>query len=136
MNIYTNRLINEWKTHDKIIIALDFDDTSRTFTLDTPTTFKRVLDDIRTAQAIGAWVICNTASKPERYGEIMEFYENEGITIDAINSMPNESFTYGYEGKVFANIYLDDRAGLNEALEILEKAIDSKLKKNESISNR
>ena len=30
---------------------------------------------------------------------------------------------YGNNGKIYANIYLDDRAGLEEALIILEKAL-------------
>jgi hypothetical protein len=44
------------------------------------------------------------------------------LVIDSINENPI-NLPYGHHGKIYANIYLDDRAGLNEALNILEFAM-------------
>lgn len=44
------------------------------------------------------------------------------MEIDAINENPIP-LPYGKNGKVYANIFIDDRAGLNESLQILEFAM-------------
>ena len=48
--------------------------------------------------------------------------EDKKIPISGINTSPIET-PYGKNGKVYANIFLDDRAGLNEALNMLEDAM-------------
>jgi hypothetical protein len=44
------------------------------------------------------------------------------LEIDGINKTPID-LPYGNDKKIYANVFIDDRAGLNEALNILEMAM-------------
>jgi len=123
MNKYIERLYNEWKQHGKIIIAVDWDSTIESWpTIDNKEDRKRVIDLLQVAYGTGAYITIFTCSNPDRYLEIQKRCEELKIPISSINSNPIE-VPYGKHGKVYANIYLDDRAGLNESLDILEKAM-------------
>lgn len=117
---YLERLEEEWKQHGKIIIAVDYDDTISPWKLRgfDP---KRTIEVLKVAQQTGAWIVIFTACKPDRHPEIMKYCEEIGITVDAINKTPID-LPYGNDSKIYANIFIDDRAGLNEALQILEFA--------------
>ena len=122
LDIYINRLLKEWKEYSKIIIACDYDDTLRNWSLDDDETRAKVIETLKIAKATGAYIVIFTACSPDRYDEIKEFCKQQGIQIDSINKNPID-LPYGNEKKVYANIFLDDRAGLLQALEILEKAM-------------
>ncbi len=120
-NKYVIRLRQEWEQHEKIIIACDFDDTispwkfSKEDVVDT-------INVIKDAQQTGAYVVIFTACDTSRYDEIKNYCINIGINVDSINQNPI-NMPYGNNGKVYANIFLDDRAGLDEAKEILKTCI-------------
>lgn len=125
MNKYTERLYQEWKQYGKIIIAVDFDDTI------SPWKFKdkedlekldRIIQTLRVAYETGAYIVINTSCNSDRYHEIEEYCEKVKLPINAINLNPI-NLPYGNNGKVYANILLDDRAGLDEALEMLNIAM-------------
>ena len=118
---YVDRLESEWEEHGKIIIGLDFDDTIFPWKMD-DFDFDSVIRTLKMAKETGAYIVIFTASKVERYPEIMKFCESKDIEIDGINEPPIET-EYGGLGKMFANIYIDDRAGLHESLEILTLAM-------------
>ena len=118
---YVDRLESEWEEHGKIIIGLDFDDTISPWKIE-DFDYDSVIRTIKMAKETGAYVVIFTASKVERYPEIIEFCKSKDIEIDGINETPIE-LVYGNLGKMFANIYIDDRAGLHEALEILTLAM-------------
>jgi hypothetical protein len=117
---YLERLENEWMTHGKIIIACDFDDTISPWRMHNAD-FNRVIEVLKTAKQTGAYIVIFTACNPSRYDEIRKYCSDAGLTIDTINQNPIE-LPYGNTGKVYANIFIDDRAGLNESLNILEFA--------------
>ena len=118
---YLERLEEEWKLHGKIIIACDFDDTISPWKLKgfDP---KRTIEVLKIAKQTGAYIVIFTACNPERYDEIRKYCSDSGLEIDAINETPID-LPYGKTGKIYANIFIDDRAGLNEALNILEMAM-------------
>jgi len=118
---YLDRLEEEWRMHGKIIIACDYDDTISPWKMHN-SDFKRVFDVLKTAKATGAYVVIFTACKPERYDEITKYCQENGLEIDGINKTPIE-LPYGNDKKIYANVFIDDRAGLNEALNILEMAM-------------
>ena len=127
---YAERLIKEWEKHGKIIIACDFDDTIRNWGMNLPSDIARAIATIKHAQAIGIHLVIWTASDPiERKDIITKHCEEHGIRIDGINENP-PGLPYGLHGKIYANIFIDDRAGINEALTILEYAIEHMLSKN------
>ena len=118
---YLERLEEEWKQYGKIIIACDYDDTISPRKM-TNGDFKRVFDVLNVAKQTGAYVVIFTACKEERYPEITQYCLDNGLEIDGINTTPIE-LPYGNNKKIYANIFIDDRAGLNESLNILEMAM-------------
>jgi hypothetical protein len=118
---YLERLEQEWSQYGKIIIACDYDDTISPWKLKgfDPT---RVIEVLKTAKQTGAYITIFTACNEERYAEITEYCKSKGLEIDSINKTPI-NLPYGNGGKVYANVFIDDRAGLNEALNILEFAM-------------
>jgi hypothetical protein len=52
----------------------------------------------------------------------MQYAKSVGIRVDSINRNPID-IPYGNNSKIYANIFLDDRAGLEEAKEILRTCI-------------
>jgi len=126
-NPYIERLYNEWCEHERIIIAVDFDDTLVPHKGIVPDYSGRVIKLLKECQKAGCCLIINTAAGTSRYPEMVAICHEKGIDVDGINFNPIP-LPYGNNGKVYANIYLDDRAGLLEALDILEEALDLYLK--------
>lgn len=120
-NPYLERLEEEWKQYGKIIIACDYDDTISPWKM-TNTNFTRVFEILKMAKQTGAYVVIFTACKEERYNEITKYCLDNGLEIDGINTTPID-LPYGNNKKIYANIFIDDRAGLNESLNILEMAM-------------
>lgn len=127
MDRYTERLIEEWQQHGKIIIAVDFDDTISPWKFnsdDDNSRYSKIIDTLRIAKETGAYIVVFTACNTDRHQNIKEYCSSKRLEIDAINETPIKSIPYGRNGsKIYANIFLDDRAGLNEALEILNNAM-------------
>lgn len=113
---YLERLEQEWKQHGKIIIACDYDDTISPWKMKgfDP---KRVIEVLKVAKQTGAYIVIFTSCNEERYQEIEEYCNSQGLEIDAINKTPI-NLPYGNNSKIYANIFIDDRAGLNEALNV------------------
>ena len=117
---YLDRLVQEWDQHGKIIIACDYDDTISPWKMHNAD-FKRVIETLKKARQTGAYLVIFTACDEQRYAEILNYCQRSGLEIDAINKTPID-LPYGKNAKVYANIFIDDRAGLNESLNILEMA--------------
>ena len=94
---------------------------------------KRVISILKTARETGAYIVIFTACNTERYDEIRKYCSDNGLEIDSINETPID-LPYGKNGKVYANLFVDDRAGLNESLAILEMAMYRKRGRNVSTS--
>jgi hypothetical protein len=118
---YLERLEREWLQHGKIIIACDFDDTISPWSLNDETFCKKVISILRIAKEVGAYLVIETACDVGRYHEIRGYCSRNGIEIDEINATPID-LPYGKTG-IYANIFINDRAGINEALTILEFAM-------------
>lgn len=118
---YLDRLVSEWLMHGKIIIACDYDDTLSPWKMHN-TDFDRIFGILKTAKQTGAYIVIFTACRPDRYDEIISYCAEKGLEIDGINKTPID-LPYGNNSKIYANIFIDDRAGLNESLNILELAM-------------
>jgi hypothetical protein len=134
-NKYVLRLVDEWMMHGKIIIAVDYDDTISSWRLQTQAQCDETIEKIKLAREVGAYIVVFTACKEERHPEIMQFCEEKGLLIDTINNNPID-LPYGNQNKIYANIFVDDRAGLEEALEILEFAAYSVRSKRKNINEQ
>lgn len=123
MNKYSERLLEEWKQHGKIIISVDYDDTLFPWRKDfNGDDINRTIQLVQQAHHTGAYIVVFTASDPDRYEEIQKHCEEIKLPINAINknAIP---LPYGNNGKIYYNINLCDRSGLVEALNILEEAM-------------
>lgn len=120
---YVKRLFDEWSNYGKIIIGVDFDSTLSPYhTIDNTEDIMRCISLIKKAKETGAYVVVYTCCDPGRYEGILGFCTNNGIKVDAVNKNPI-ALPYGHDTKPYCNIYLDDRAGLCEAMNILEEAM-------------
>jgi len=74
MNIYSQRLLIEWRTHGKIILAVDFDSTIYPYhTLDNKKDIDRTIDLVKKAYEIGAYIVIFTASVEDRFKFIEDY---------------------------------------------------------------
>lgn len=121
MNKYVKRLYDEWSLHDKIVIGVDFDDTISPWKLADQKDCDEVIRQLRFAKSTGAYITIFTACDPDRYDYIKDYCKEKGLEVDSINENPIQ-LVYGNNKKIYANIFIDDRAGLNEALHILAEA--------------
>lgn len=111
------RLNDEYKKHGKIIVAYDFDGTVYDFHGE-GYKFPRVIDLIQRVRPY-AHLVVYTASKEERFPFIKQYLRDNNIPFDAINETPI-GLNVPQGGKLYYNILLDDRAGLESALDTLE----------------
>lgn len=124
-NRFKDRLLIEWQKHGKIIIAIDFDDTLKGYTFKSysdETRYERTVNLLKRAKKIGAYIVIWTAAEPSRYEYILWYTRQLGLEIDSINKNPIE-LPYGNNGKIYANLFLDDRAGISQSLDLLESVI-------------
>lgn len=123
MQKYIDRLTKEWNQHGKIIIGVDFDSTLYPYkTIDNSEDIAKVISVLKECQQVGCYIMIHTASDEIRHPEIINYCEEIGVKVNSINTNVID-LPYGKEGKPYANIYLDDRAGLNEALTILQESM-------------
>lgn len=111
------RLLEEYREHgNNFIIAFDFDDT----VFDThhhDWKYNKILDLLEKWNN-HAYLICWTASREDRYPEIRAHLMYYDVYPDAINA--NAPWIEERGRKIYANAYLDDRAGL----EIIYRALN------------
>lgn len=124
LQLYANRLAAEWASHGKIIIGVDFDSTISPYhTLDNPDDIKRTITLLGDCQRVGCFTVIHTACRPDRHDEILRYCASIGLKVDTINETPID-MEYGQKGsKPYCNHFLDDRAALPAALDILEQAM-------------
>ena len=133
-NFYTNRLVTEWLKNDKIIIACDLDDTIIPYNEEIKDNCKKMVDLILECQKEGIYFLINTARSKEQLKKAKQQVEDLGIEVHGVNEMHKEwNRPYGVNGKLYANIFLDDRGGFWDSYETLRNAITivRKTRKNE-----
>ena len=122
-NFYVNRLTTEWLKNGKIIIGCDLDDTIIPYNEEIKDNCKKMVDLILECQKEGIIFLINTARSEYQLERAKQQVEELGITVHGVNKMhPEWDKPYGINGKVYANIFLDDRGGLIENYNILETA--------------
>jgi len=123
-NFYTNRLVTEWLKNDKIIIACDLDDTIIPYNEEIKDNCKIMVDLILECQKEGIIFLINTARSEYQLQKTKEQVEELGIKVHGINKM-HEGWDkpYGLNGKLYANIFLDDRVGFWDSYWTLSNAL-------------
>lgn len=117
---YTQRLLDEWEQHGKIIIAVDIDDTILPYRTSTQKECDNIINLVKECQAVGAYVIIYTCRNSDGIKEALEYCKSKDLHIDAVNENPKGvNLPYGHTAKPYANIFLDDRGELRGASERL-----------------
>jgi len=133
-NFYTNRLVTEWLKNGKIIIACDLDDTIIPYNEEIKDNCKKMVDLILECQKEGIYFLINTARSKDQLQKGKEQVEALDIEVHGVNEMHTEwNRPYGVNGKLYANIFLDDRGGFWDSYETLRNALTivRKTRKNE-----
>ena len=131
---YTNRLVTEWLKNGKIIIACDLDDTIIPYNEEIKDNCKKMVDLILECQKEGIYFLINTARSKDQLQKGKEQVVALGIEVHGVNEMHTEwNRPYGVNGKLYANIFLDDRGGFWDTYETLRNALTivRKTRKNE-----
>ena len=111
-NFYTNRLVKEWLKNGKIIIACDLDDTIIPYNEEIKENCKKMVNLILDCQKEGIIFLINTARSEHQLERAKQQVEELGIVVHGVNEMhPEWDKPYGVNGKLYANIFLDDRGG-------------------------
>ena len=111
-NFYVNRLTTEWLKNGKIIIGCDLDDTIIPYNEEIEDNCKKMVDLILDCQKEGIIFLINTARSEYQLEKAKQQVEELGITVHGVNKMhPEWDKPYGINGKIYANIFLDDRGG-------------------------
>ena len=116
----SRRLISEYQEHGSIAVAFDFDDTVYDFHKK-GRTYPIVLELLKDLKEIGCYLICWTGQKDLEF--VRNYLNENNIPFDAINENP--PFYKSDSRKVYANAYLDDRAGLDQVVKELRTLINT-----------
>jgi MoaA/NifB/PqqE/SkfB family radical SAM enzyme len=136
-NFYVNRLTTEWLKNGKIIIGCDLDDTIIPYNEEIKDNCKKMVDLILECQKEGIIFLINTARSEYQLEKTKQQVEELGITVHGVNKMhPEWDKPYGINGKIYANIFLDDRGGFWDSYWTLSTALTmvkmERKKQNES----
>jgi hypothetical protein len=133
-NFYVNRLTTEWLKNGKIIIGCDLDDTIIPYNEEIKDNCKKMVDLILECQKEVIIFLINTARSVYQLERAKQQVEELGITVHGVNKMhPEWDKPYGINGKIYANIFLDDRGGFWDSYWTLFNALSmfKMYKKNE-----
>lgn len=120
---YVDKLVKAWERYKTLIICVDFDDTLVGHEEWNKDICNEVCETVAKAQTLGAKVILWTCRQADNIIEdVMWLSEIYGIRFDDIN--PSEPFKERFSNKPYCNIMLDDKCGLEQALQILKFAIE------------
>lgn len=115
------RLLKEYETHKRLIVAVDFDDTVFDFHK-AGHEYLGVLSLLRKCKELGFYVILFTGSPRAQWTTQCAHLAMLGVNVDTVNANPI-AMPFGNDGKIYFNILLDDRAGLGQAFHVLNETI-------------
>lgn len=130
-NSLYRRLRDDYFNYDRIIIAYDIDDTVRPYKEYNTSCekTKQLLKECK--EVLNPYFIVFTANSD--IDEVEKFLEQEELPYDKINeNIDIIVYENNIKSKVFYTIFLDDKAGLKEAYEALNKLV-TEVKSNERI---
>ena len=113
-----DRLFDEYKKYSSLVVAFDFDNTVYDYHKK-GWEFKKLIALLQKLKKIGCHLIIFTANEDENF--VKSYCIENKIPFDGINENP--SFHKSNSRKIYYNILLDDRAGLNESYTLLNKLI-------------
>jgi hydroxymethylpyrimidine pyrophosphatase-like HAD family hydrolase len=113
-----NRLVDEYNKYGTLVVAFDFDDTVYDFHKK-GRIYNDVIKLLQELKSINCYLICWTGQDDSEF--VKAYLQQNNIPFDAFNENP--PFYKSTSRKVYANAYLDDRAGLKQVFEELYKLV-------------
>jgi trehalose-6-phosphatase len=114
----SNRLLEEYKEHNSLVVAFDFDDTVYDFHKK-GRLYNDVIQLLKDLKSTNCYLICWTGQQDLEF--VSNYLNQNNIPFDAINENP--PFHKSISRKIYANAYLDDRAGLKQVYDDLKELI-------------
>lgn len=115
-----DRLLKEYTQYKSLVIAFDFDDTVFDFHKK-GRLYTKVIKLLQDLKKINCHLICWTGQEDIVFVE--NYLQQNNIPYDSINENP--PFHKSNSRKIYANAYLDDRAGLKQVFEELNHLIQN-----------
>lgn len=113
------RLYKEYKQYGSLVIAYDFDNTVYDFH-QKGNTYWNVIVLLRQLKELGCICICFTANQDEEF--VRKYCLEKRIPLDKLNENPD--FFKSTSKKIYYNVLLDDRAGLQQTYQELQLLIN------------
>lgn len=113
LNESVKRLVADYKKHNNLFVAFDFDNTVFDY-FGTGETYPKLEVLLRFLKSKGFKLILFTGNEGEKLQGIVRYCKEHGYEPDFVNESPVMKTT-----KPYYNILLDDRAGLNDAYQTL-----------------
>lgn len=124
-----DRLIAEYEMHGGLIVAFDFDDTIYDYHKE-GRGYPKVIELLRRAQSLGFTLTLFTDLYADKRAIAEAYLDSISLRADYFNETP--SFVpFGFAGKPYYNILLDDRAGLPSSYRQLLAVVEYAEAKNE-----
>lgn len=120
-----DRLWAEYQKYGSLIVAVDYDDTLFDFH-GTGNSYELVKQLVRDLHSIGCKIIIWSGS--DNVDEMDKFLREQNVPWDLINEnlQVNGKWASGKDSrKVYANVYIDDRAGLNQVYNDLRRLVEN-----------
>jgi MoaA/NifB/PqqE/SkfB family radical SAM enzyme len=114
------RLYDEYKKYGSLIIAYDYDNCVYDY-YKKGRKFDKVINLIRMCKELGFHLVVFTSCNDDRIPEIRKYLDENNIPFHSINETPDYIPFQGR--KIYYNLLLDDRSGLNSAFNILEMVV-------------
>lgn len=124
------RLWAEYNRYGSLIVAVDFDDTVYDFH-GTGDSYEMVRQLVRDLKDINCFIIIWTGNQNIEF--VTNFLNENNIPFDSINDeapISKKLLNGNFPRKVYANVYIDDRGGMEQVYSDLTKLI--KQVKNEN----
>jgi hypothetical protein len=121
----SNRLIDEYNKYGSLVVAFDFDDTVYDFHKK-GRLYNDVVNLLRKLKDINCYLICWTGQEDGNF--VKSYLIENKIPFDAFNENP--PFHKSTSRKIYANVYIDDRAGLKQVYDELYNLIRTLKTKN------
>ena len=112
----SNRLLEEYEKYGKLVVAFDFDDTVYDFHKK-GRYYNELIGLLRKLKDVNCFLICWTGQEDTDF--VASYLHDNTIPFDTINENP--PFHKSSSRKIYANAYLDDRGGLLQVFEELER---------------
>jgi hypothetical protein len=119
---YVSKLLDQYRKHKTLVVAVDFDDTISPYNVNTKEELQPIIDLLRhTIDNLKFRVVIYTARNKRDFYHIIEFCNDNDLGVEGINI--NLIKSHGNDGKIMYNLLLDDKAGLEQAFDILKQVV-------------